>query len=146
MTTDSSVLKSFTANNVDKSSKLTVHMMSPSITNRTYGDYATSALCAFSMMYVVTHVSRSSHMNNMVTTRETPLDGIVASEAGPMLRRTEELSHNLPVSAVLSMPQKKRKCCRAQKHRHNKCIQRTFYAKKRFYNDKKEPFWHKGSL
>jgi len=25
-------------------------------------------------------------------------------------------------------------------------LQRTFYAKKRFYNDKKEPFWHKGSL
>jgi len=25
-------------------------------------------------------------------------------------------------------------------------LQRTFYAKKRFYNDKKEHFWHKGSL
>jgi len=26
-------------------------------------------------------------------------------------------------------------------------LQKTFYAKKkRFYNDKKEPFWHKGSL
>jgi len=94
----------------------------------------------------------------------------VASEAGPMLRRTEELSHNLPVSAVLSMPQKKRKENAAERksidiiNAYYTLIKKTRvqwgsiyeagsllnskepFMLKKGSNDKKEPFWHKGSL